>query len=115
MAESAVAEDQILADLHNLSIVEVAGIANRWDQGLKQHPVVVAGVRRVMAVAGDLAGFAVGMGRQVAAEGRCLLVVHYTIQARILVVAADGEVVEDKRCTQAVRNRAGSNRIPEGH
>ena len=76
----------------------------------------MAGIRRVLAEVKDLVvGFAVGMDRQVVAGGRGLLVVHYTIQAHILVVTAGGEVVGDKRCTQAVRNRAGSNRILEGH
>lgn len=105
----------MLADLHNLNIVEVVGIVSRSNQALKQHPVVVAEVRRVLAGVGDLVGFVVGMDRQVVAEGRYLLVVHYTIQARILVVATGGEVAGNKHCTQAVRNQAGSNRMVEGH
>lgn len=108
-AESAVVE---LANSNNLGTAEAAGIVN---QAPKQHLAAVAGIRRVLAEVKDLVGFAVGMDRQVVAEGRCLLVVHYTIQVRILVVAAGGEVVGGNRCTQVVRNRAGSNRMLEGH
>lgn len=105
----------MLADLYNLSTAEVAGIVSHSNQALEQHLVVVAGVRRILAGVGDLAGFAVGMDLRVVAEGRCLLVVHYTIQVRILVVVVGGEVAGDKHYTQAVRNRAGSNRMVEGH
>ena len=108
-AESAVVE---LANSNNLGIAEAAGIVN---QALKQHLAAVAGIRRVLAEMKDLVGFVVGMNQQVVAEGRCLLVVHYTIQVRILVVAAGGEAVGDNRCTRVVRNRAGSNRMLEGH
>lgn len=75
-----------------------------------------AGIRKVLdEVKGPVVEFAVGMDQQVAAEGRCLLVDHYTTQVSISVVAAGGEVVEDKRRNQAVRNLAGSNQMAEGH
>jgi hypothetical protein len=60
----------MLADLHN-SGTEVAGTVSRSYQALKQRPMAVVGIRRIFAEVKDLVGFAVGMGRQVAAEGRC--------------------------------------------
>lgn len=102
----------MLADLYNLGTAEVAGIVSRSDQTPEQHSVAVV----VPVGAGVLVvEIFVGMGRRVAAEGRCLLVVRCTVQTSILPVAAGGEVVGDKHCTPGARNRVGSNRMVEGH
>lgn len=95
MAESVVVGDQMLVGLYTTP---------------------VAGVHRTRAGMEDLVvGFVEGMHRRVAAEGRCLSAVHYTTQTSILVVAAGGEVVGNKCCTLAARNRAGSSRMVEVH
>jgi len=72
MVESAVIDGQSLADFHNLGTAEAVGIVSRLDRALEQHPVAVAGFRRVLVVVKDLVVWvAVGTDRRVAAEGRC--------------------------------------------
>jgi len=75
MVGSAAVEDQMFADSHNPGTAEVVDTVTRSDQAQAQPPVAAAVNRRVPVAVGDLAvGVAVGVvgiGHQVAAEGRC--------------------------------------------